>query len=413
MDQRIRYGEKPGMAGIPRIDPPRTQPERTTPSAYTTGDAAAREQLLLDILPAMLFASSPTGTWDYVNPPFCAYTGCPPEALTGMGWVAALHEEDRDASLSRWNTAISSGTPLQVAHRLRSADGSHRWFSTQCVPQHDSAGTIARWVGIAMPIASTSQATVEHALHQVATLARAERDYTLATVAHELRAPLTVLLGQSQLLQQRLASRAHADPSDQRAANILVEQARRLTRLTNALMDVALLDQGQVPLVATVIDLAALAKRVVQTLQPTLPSHPLRLISAAVPLWVAGDPIRLEQVLQNLLQNAVKYSPAGSEIVIMTAPQGRQAQLSVRDQGIGVAASAQPRLFQRFFRASSDTAPFTTGLGLGLYICKSIMDMHGGSIAVESAIGQGSTFVIHLPLAEHGPIDRRAVSSWT
>ncbi len=236
------------------------------------------------ILPAMLFTSSPDGTWDYVNPPFCAYTGCPPKSLMGMGWAAALHDEDRDASLAHWASAITSGTPLQVAHRLRGADGGHRWFSTQCVPQRDAAGAILRWAGIATPTAVTPQVAAEQAQRQVATLARAERDGMLATVAHELRAPLTVLLGQAQLLQRRLAARPHVDPSDQRTADILVEQTSRLTLLTNALMDAALLDQGQMPLKATALDLAALAQRVVQTLQPTLPAHTLRLISDPAPL---------------------------------------------------------------------------------------------------------------------------------
>jgi signal transduction histidine kinase len=128
-----------------------------------------------------------------------------------------------------------------------------------------------------------------------------------------------------------------------------------------------------------------------------LPSHTLQLIIDVAPLWVAGDALRLEQVLQNLLQNAVSYSPAGSEVVITIASQGGEAQVAVRDYGSGIAASVQPALFQRFFRARSGDRPATSGLGLGLYICKAIMDLHAGSIAVESAVGVGSTFTLLLP----------------
>jgi signal transduction histidine kinase len=110
---------------------------------------------------------------------------------------------------------------------------------------------------------------------------------------------------------------------------------------------------------------------------------------------VVGDALRLEQVLQNLLQNAVKYSPAGSEIVIEVAPDEHQARIAVHDYGSGIAPSARPSLFQRFFRAADAYA--TTGLGLGLYISKAIMDLHGGDIEVESAVGAGSTFIIRLP----------------
>jgi len=107
--------------------------------------------------------------------------------------------------------------------------------------------------------------------------------------------------------------------------------------------------------------------------------------------------MRLAQVLQNLIQNAVIYSPKGSEIVIAVTSQGNHAQISVRDQGCGIAASVHPALFRRFFRVGSEDGRATPGLGLGLYICKAIMDLHKGNIEVESAIGAGSTFTLILP----------------
>ncbi len=227
----------------------------------------------------------------------------------------------------------------------------------------------------------------------------------LAIAAHELRAPLTVLLCQAQLLQRRMEARACADPGDQRAANILVEQSIRLAQLISALLDVAAIDQGQLRISATTLDLGALVRRVVQTLQPTLPAHTLRLIDDATPLWVKGDAMRLEQVIENLLQNAVRYSPVGSEVVIAISLHGDQARISVRDQGSGVTASARSSMFERFARAKQGRDSFAPGLGLGLYICKTIMDLHGGSIEVESAVGAGSTFVLLLPRIE--PLRRR------
>jgi PAS domain S-box-containing protein len=354
----------------------------------------------------MLFTSRLDGAWDYVNPPFCAYTGYSEDALTGLGWASTLHADDRANSLTRWQSAIRSGTSLQVEHRLRGADGDHRWFRTQCAPQRNAAGAITRWAGIATPVEVEQQVAAERALRLSAELALDEHDGVIAIAAHELRAPLTVLLGQAKLLQRRLEGREGTEPSDQRAVNILVEQALRLSRLISALLDVAQIDHGQLLVSATTLDLGALVERVVQTLQPMLPAHTLRMSIDTAPLWVAGDVLRLEQVLQNLLQNAVKYSPAGGEIVIGVAPYGQQARITVSDQGIGIAANIRPYLFQRFARARQGGAHFTTGLGIGLYICKAIMDLHGGSIEVESAVGAGSTFTLLLPRIQPQPQSR-------
>jgi signal transduction histidine kinase len=113
-----------------------------------------------------------------------------------------------------------------------------------------------------------------------------------------------------------------------------------------------------------------------------------------------GDALRLEQVLQNLFQNAAKYSPAGSEILVRLALCGDQVQISVSDRGIGIPVDDQPALFQRFFRAGSRSRRSVAGLGLGLYICKAIMDLHGGTIAVESAEGKGCTVALLLPRSQ-------------
>jgi PAS domain S-box-containing protein len=373
---------------------------------YAHAIAAARDPIgeqLLAILPAMLFTSGPDGTWDYVNPPFCAYTGRPPEALTGMGWAAVVHADDRDASLAHWQSAIPRGTPFLREQRLRGADGSYQWFRTECVPQRTPAGAITRWAGIVTPSALASQVASERALRLAAEQSRDERDSAIAMVSHELRAPLTVLLGQAQLLQRRLAESPGADQRDQRAVDILIDQTLRLAKLIRALTDVAHIDQGQLYITRTTLDLSALVERVVQALQPALAAHTLQLNASAAPIWVVGDAIRLEQVLQNLLQNAVKYSPAGGPIAIWVTSEGHQARIAVSDHGIGIAPASMPHLFQRFYRARQEDGPFTTGLGLGLYICKAIMELHGGSITAESRVGVGSTFAVLLPHAEAQP----------
>ncbi|MBX0330955.1 PAS domain-containing sensor histidine kinase [Oscillochloris sp. ZM17-4] len=399
MSTKNRTGRADGymhQAGQPSVS---VTQERASYSQYDAADVLGlvREHQLLASLPAMIFTSGPDGAWDYVNPSFCAYTGYPESSLIGLGWAAALHVDDRVASLSRWQSAIRSGTPLVIEHRLRCANGSHHWFRMQCAPQYGAAGEIIRWVGISTPIEAEHQVEHERELRRAAEQALDSHDGVIAIAAHELRAPLTVLLGQAQMLQRRLAAREAADPRDRRSVDVLVDQSLRLARLLSAMLDVAAVDNGLLRISQTTLDLSVLVQQVVQSLQPSMASHTLRLSADVSPLWVSGDALRIEQVIQNLIQNAEKYSPAGSDIAIWVTSYGSQARISVRDHGIGIAASSRPYLFQRFFRAKGADSHAAPGLGLGLYICKAIIDLHGGSIEVESAVGAGSTFTILLP----------------
>ncbi len=358
--------------------------------------APENELHLLDILPVMLFTSRPNGFWDYVNPAFCTYSGHEPEALIGLRWVDLVHEDERGLSLSRWQATIRSGVPFLVEQRLRNADGGYQWFRTEAVPSRNPAGTVVRWAGIATLIAGDQQMEHARTLRHTAEHARDESDSLLAIAAHELRSPLTVLLGHATLLQRRLNARVDADPGDIRVTALLVEQSLRISKLINALLDVAQIDHGELSLSTAALDLNELTQRVVQSLQPTFPYHNLKLYLGKEPLFVMGDTLRLEQVVQNVIQNAVKYSPAGGTIDMAVRAEGTQARIDVRDHGVGITPEIIPALFQRFFRARSRNG-FIPGLGIGLYICKTIMDLHGGSITVESSEGAGSTFTLRLP----------------
>lgn len=236
-------------------------------------------------------------------------------------------------------------------------------------------------------VGRTRQLAEERALRHTAEQARDDLAEMIATASYELRAPLTVLIGQAQLLQHRLESRADADIGDRRAVDVLVAQALRLSQLLSALRDGALIDRGELLVSATTLDLGALVWRVVQALQPTVPALTLRLNADTTPLWVTGDAMRLEQVLQNLIQDVVQSSHPGGEVVITIAPTGHQVRITVRGRSDGIVASVRPDLFQRFVRAQQAGASAVPELGLGLSICKAIMDLHGGSIEVERAVG--------------------------
>ncbi|MBI3965290.1 MAG: MEDS domain-containing protein [Chloroflexi bacterium] len=238
-------------------------------------------------------------------------------------------------------------------------------------------------------------------------LARAEeavrlREEFVATAAHELRTPLTSLLGQVQLARRRLTRELDAIPLPlERALGEIERQSRRLNQLVGQLLDTSQLDGNRLPLNREMVDLAALVEEVVGTVRLQAERHEI-VLRAPGPVLAEVDPLRVEQVITNLLANAVKFSPAGGAIELeVTQPSSDQVQVIVRDWGIGVPPDAQERIFEKFYQAH-DTLR-SSGSGLGLYLSRQIVELHGGSITVASPPDGGSRFTVSLPVR---PADR-------
>ncbi len=244
----------------------------------------------------------------------------------------------------------------------------------------------------------------EHTARVAAEAARAEaeaalhtRDQFLSIASHELRTPLTSLLGYAQVLPQAIAR--GTGKAEQMSARI-VRQAQRLNTLINQLLDVSRLRQGQFVVTQRPLDVAGLVQAVVDEVRATLPAttnHSVELTLAQARVVAVGDAERLEQVLHNLLSNALKYSPAGGTVQVKVTCTVTEASVEITDQGIGMPADAQAHLFEPFYRASN-VGGQASGFGLGLYIVREIVARHGGRIEVESTEGVGSTFRVVLPL---------------
>jgi signal transduction histidine kinase len=159
---------------------------------------------------------------------------------------------------------------------------------------------------------------------------------------------------------------------------------------------------GQLSIERSSLDMCALTRRVVDEMQLTITDRRIEVQGSAVPIFVAGDEVRLEQVLQNLLQNAVKYSYPPDLITVTITRQADEVRIEVHDQGIGIPADALPDLFQRFYRAANAEAQHISGMGIGLHVVKEIMALHGGGVSVASTEGAGSTFTVWLPVDVHG-----------
>ncbi|OJH38461.1 PAS domain-containing sensor histidine kinase [Cystobacter ferrugineus] len=231
------------------------------------------------------------------------------------------------------------------------------------------------------------------------------RDDFLSIASHELKTPLTPLKLHLQVLRQRAVS---GQPFPLQHVEKALAQVARLSGLINDLLDTSRIQAGRLELKHEPVPLQQLTREVLADLRSVCPQHTLEYEEPDEMLIIQGDRGRLAQVLVNLLENAIKYSPTGGLIRLTVDRYGAQALVSVMDTGIGIPSDQKAHLFERFFRARNAPISGFGGLGLGLYICRDIVERHGGRIWVESEVGSGSTFRFTLPVLE-GAADAHAL----
>jgi signal transduction histidine kinase len=235
------------------------------------------------------------------------------------------------------------------------------------------------------------EATRVHAREEATRL----REDFLSAAAHDLKTPLTTLIGKAQLME-RLALRNPAAPADLAGIQLLVREAQRLRQIVLELLDAARAEQGRLVGERAPVELVALAEQICA--RHSVEHHSCAVESSA-PVVGLFDAFRITQLLENLVENGVKYSPQGGDVRLRIWSDADCAYISVSDQGIGIPAQDLPHIFERFYRAANVDDRQFAGMGLGLFICRGIVEQHGGSMHVSSQPGVGSRFQIELPLA--------------
>jgi len=238
------------------------------------------------------------------------------------------------------------------------------------------------------------------------------REAFLSVASHELKTPLTSLLGFLDLLQRRVTPGTVIGEREQRRITVATQQAHRLSKMVSSLLDLSRLQIGQLSIEHEQVNLGALVRRIGEELELIFAhSHQLEIAIQGEPIYVIGDDLRLEQVVQNLLQNAVKYSPHGGPIRLLLDIHSANARLRVEDRGLGIPPEALDQIFGRFYRAENTASYQLSGIGVGLYVVKQIVELHGGHVEVESVEGEGSTFTVLLPLAPAATQDLASAAS--
>lgn len=340
----------------------------------------------------------------YVNPAFEAMTGYTAAEVIGDTPRSLQGPQSDRRELDQVRRALERGVAYHGEIVNYRKNGSSYLLSWHIDPIRDAAGRITHWVSIQRDISEEHAAKQErmqllHAAQQAMRL----RDDLLRMVSHELKTPLTSLLGFTRLLEQQLPLAAQ-----QRAVHTIAKQAHRLHALIEDVLDLERIQTGTVALQIAPVDLGAVATQVVTEYQALLPPHQtLTLHTPFEAAWVEGDAERLEQVLQHLLQNASMFSPHGGGIAVRVTNDDTHADLVVQDHGIGIPADAQAHVWERFYRAPNVDPLQMSGFGVGLYVVHDIVARHGGTITVESVEHRGSTFTVSLPRAQNRRLSAR------
>ena len=393
--------------------------------------AESRFRVIFEQAPlGVALLDSRSGWITEVNQRFCEIVGRTPEQLVGVDPIAITHPDDaagNRALLSRLTAGEASG--YRINKRYLRPDGAVVWSSVTCAPVHVHAEEAPRYLAIVEDI--TERKRMEERLLQseerhrqlaeklqqaydAAESANAAKSEFLAHMSHEIRTPMNAVLGLAQVLEREPLA------GEQRDMVARIRMAgQSLLAILNDVLDLSRIEAGQLRLAPRPFDLAVLLANLDSLMGQAARAKGLVLHIEAgglPPGSLVGDGLRLEQVLFNLTANAIKFTEAGEVRVgvAIAAREGDALRLhfSVRDTGIGIAAEAVPRLFAPFSQADAGIGRRFGGSGLGLSICKRLVELMGGEIGVDSCLGSGSTFWFELPFkrvdAAHAPLPDRA-----
>ncbi|PPB81950.1 hybrid sensor histidine kinase/response regulator [Mycetohabitans endofungorum] len=369
---------------------------------------------LAEAIPQLVWTALPDGRIDFASKQLLSYTGMDAPSLLGHVWPDVLvHPDDRERTVQRWSDALRDSSDYDVEHRLRAADGAWRWFKTRAAPLLDGAGRVSKWFGTSTDIDDQKLAAQEreHLLaNERQARSEAERasrlkDEFVATLSHELRTPLNAIVGWAQLLLRDASDPARVE----KGLQVIHRNARLQSQMIDDLLDMSRIMAGKVGLNVQRVELVDVITDVIATVQLAADAKELRVMPVlGAPAVVNGDPARLQQIIWNLLTNAIKFTPRRGRVAVTLTSGDGEARLVVSDTGCGIREAFLPHVFERFRQEDASTTRQFGGLGLGLSIVKELVEMHGGHITAASEGEQrGATFTVTLPTVTTGADTRR------
>ncbi|MGB3655473.1 MAG: PAS domain S-box protein, partial [Rivularia sp. (in: cyanobacteria)] len=346
---------------------------------------------LANSMPQIVWTARPDGFLDYYNQRWFDYTGMTLEQTQGWGWEPVLHPEDVQMCVDVWSESVRTGNEYSIEYRFRRAkDGEYRWFLGRAIPLRNENGQIVKWFGSCTDI--HDQKCAQEAAEQ----ANRIKDEFLAVLSHELRTPLNPILGWAKILQK-----GNLNPKKTEIALETIERNAKLqTQLIDDLLDISRILQGKLRLNEASVNLATVIQSALETVRLAAEAKSIHIHTAKASEVgiVNGDEGRLQQVIWNMLSNAVKFTPKGGHIWITLTQVENYAQIQIKDTGKGIKKEFLPYLFEHFRQEDSATTRKFGGLGLGLAIVRQLVELHGGTVTADSAgVGQGAIFTVEIP----------------
>lgn len=348
-----------------------------------------RFRFLAETMPQMIFTARPDGVIDYFNQHWSDFTGISAAVSENMSWMKFVLPDDLEETLGAWQHSIDTGEPFDHEHRFLSSDGNCRWHLSRAKALRDAAGSVLIWTGSSTDIEDqkASEVALQEADHR-------KNDF-LSMLAHELRNPLAALDCGIALLN------GPDHESDRNWALPMAEhQVQLLTHMVDDLLDTSRITRGTLHLRKERVRPAEIIDQAVDTIRHLAETHGLELHIALAPELpqLEGDPARLEQVVSNLLTNAIKFTPRGGRIDVAARPDGNDLVLTVSDTGIGIGTDYLKHVFDPFAQLDTSLVRGRGGLGIGLTLVKAIVELHGGSVEARSpGPNLGSELIVRLP----------------
>ena len=337
---------------------------------------------LINAIPQQIWTADALGEVNNINQVVCSDFGLSREKILDLKWTSFIHPDDLELSIATWENSIATGAAYRHEFRLLFADGNYYWHLSKA-NKIQLAGNVV-WVG-------TNTNINEHKKMEL------QKDEFLSIASHELKTPLTTIKGYTQLLL-RTVNDAKILPYIERTAG----QLDRLGKLIDDLMNVSKINAGKMALNKDKFNFSRMLADTIAGMQHVNPSHQIQFTYPS-DIYYYGDRYRIEQVVQNFISNAIKYSPSANEVLINLEVEQENIIVSIKDFGIGIDRKHLTKLFDRYYRVDNSATRFE-GLGLGLFISADIVKRHDGSFWIDSELGQGTTFFFKLPLNPKKPI---------
>jgi PAS domain S-box-containing protein len=371
-------------------------------------ESEARFRRMADTAPVMIWIGAANGERTYFNEQWLKFTGHTTSQEVGEGWTKAIHPYDRRGSLELYRNAVHSHLPFKLEYRLRRFDGSYRWVIDDGTPRSAPNGEFLGYIGSRMDIHEIKSATAQNRRLEARTAALAKerselvalnqaKDEFISLASHQLRTPAT---GVKQYVGMMLEGYAgELTLRQRRMLQTAYESNERELRIVDELLKVAQIDAGKVIIRKQPTNMVSLIRDVIseQTEKFRSREQSITFECASKKLTARVDPYALRMVLENFIDNASKYTLHGKRITVSLVTQGRHFNVNITDQGVGIAKKDMHKLFRKFSRIDNPLSNLVGGTGLGLYWAEKIVSLHGGSIAVDSRLHQGTTFTITVP----------------